>query len=376
MATTVETGSFTDGEEFGTETSTETIDLNTGQYTWVRTINWSFSICAASYVETQNRTATLPITLTPLTGPSLTIRSPVDGAKPRSQFVALTGIADPGETITISVDGIYLYTTSADSSGNWEQVVRTGAGAHTIQAQDGSVSSNIISVIASPPPTTPLVAPGPYTALRNADIILAHLVNSPQDFFYGPIYTHVALFIGGDGDGTPLIAEAVPKGDAGTLGQVRAVPIEQSTIYTEGSGIDLYRPVQGVSLQQRMAISSWVNGVANRGLIYWTPKDISTFAFALLYYEIHLPGLFNQEILKLDELKFDTDRFICSTLVWRAYYEGTGHEIDLSTPNYAVSDPVLGTPFGAPKAFIALLQPHFVFPDTISLSGKVTKVAQ
>jgi hypothetical protein len=44
-----------------TGSSTETIDLNTGEYTWFRTISASFG--CTSFVETQDRKATLPVTL-------------------------------------------------------------------------------------------------------------------------------------------------------------------------------------------------------------------------------------------------------------------------------------------------------------------------
>jgi len=69
IATTVENGSYTEPNESGTVTSTETIDLNTGKYTWVRAINETQTPdpnCPIIAVETQNRTAALPITLTPV----------------------------------------------------------------------------------------------------------------------------------------------------------------------------------------------------------------------------------------------------------------------------------------------------------------------
>ena len=74
IVTTIETGSYTDNQPgHGTVSSTETIDLNTGQYTWSRTINESTSgSCPSSTVDTQHRTATLPISLSPILLRSIT----------------------------------------------------------------------------------------------------------------------------------------------------------------------------------------------------------------------------------------------------------------------------------------------------------------
>lgn len=67
IVTTTETGSFIDGPGYSADTvsATETIDLNTGQYTWSRTISHpGSSDCPGSWVESQYRTATLLILLT------------------------------------------------------------------------------------------------------------------------------------------------------------------------------------------------------------------------------------------------------------------------------------------------------------------------
>jgi hypothetical protein len=316
------------------------------------------------------------------TGSSVSITSPSDGAKPRSRYVALTGMANPRDTVTLLIDGAAVYTTFANSSGHWEQVVKAGEGPHRIQAVNGSSTSNVIRVDASPPPKSPelKVDPG-YTLLRNADIVLASLPRSPQYLIYGAVYTHVALFIGGDAEGTPLIAEAVTPDEANGFGEVRSVPIEESLdyIFHEGSRIDFFRPSPPESLRERNAIAAWAKSVVNQGRLYWTREDFLDFGLAFAYWKAGWTGLLDSRLKELDKLKFSTARFICSTLVWRAYYEGTDHAIDLSTPNKAGSkeDPLFqtdGIPW--PDSFIKVLQPHFVFPDTIARCGKVFKVAQ
>jgi pimeloyl-ACP methyl ester carboxylesterase len=74
VVTTVEQGSFSDQSEAGSVFSTETLDLNTGKYSWDRTINYAFNgHCTGGGTETQLRHADLPITLSPATPPSLTL---------------------------------------------------------------------------------------------------------------------------------------------------------------------------------------------------------------------------------------------------------------------------------------------------------------
>jgi hypothetical protein len=41
----------------------------------------------------------------------------------------------------------------------------------------------------------------------------------------------------------------------------------------------------------------------------------------------------------LNSNKNSTAEFICSTLVWRAYYEGTGHTLDISKVNLLTASP-------------------------------------
>jgi pimeloyl-ACP methyl ester carboxylesterase len=74
MVTTVEQGSFSSSSEAGTIFSTETLDLNTGKYTWDRTIDDAFDgDCTGGATLTQDRTADLPISLYPTTAPNFTV---------------------------------------------------------------------------------------------------------------------------------------------------------------------------------------------------------------------------------------------------------------------------------------------------------------
>jgi hypothetical protein len=79
----------------------------------------------------------------------------------------------------------------------------------------------------------------------------------------------------------------------------------------------------------------------------------------------------------LNSAKNSTTSFICSTLVWRAYWEGTGHTLDISKPNNITASPgsILGnlpTPFRS--AFIAQLATVFVLPQTFATSPKLSQI--
>ena len=65
-----------------------------------------------------------------------------------------------------------------------------------------------------------------------------------------------------------------------------------------------------------------------------------------------------------------TARFICSTLVWRAYFDGTGGAIDISNPNHLTISSAVLQQYVDP-AFLRAIGPDFVFPDTIGLNGAV-----
>ena len=100
---------------------------------------------------------------------------------------------------------------------------------------------------------------------------------------------------------------------------------------------------------------------------------------ALLWdFEQHQPTneeRFQRALSAIRAKNYKLDAFICSTLVWRAYLEGTNQAFDLSQPNGAEIQPasVLGSWIGDP-AFIDRLRPNFVFPDTLASSPLLLRV--
>ena len=101
-----------------------------------------------------------------------------------------------------------------DSEGNWEALAYIGTGqSHTVQVQDraSAALSNTITVqsqYAAPAvgPSIPANLLSAVLPIRKADILVTGSTISPQLAWYGPNYTHTALYLGGDGNGTPMIS--------------------------------------------------------------------------------------------------------------------------------------------------------------------------
>ena len=311
------------------------------------------------------------------------ITSPSDGAKPQSQFVALSGIGTARHSISVQVDSVSLGSVVVDSEGNWEALAyisQLAFGATPIiQVQDQATSSlsNTITVHI----TQNSVPPGPvstaaFLPLRSGDIFVDGDPSSAQEPLYGPNYTHTALYLGGDADGNPRLAEAVTPSEAGIWGQVRALPLDQSLVWNAlavpGSRIAAFTPQVPLSGATRSAIVAWANNITKQGLPYWnTSTDfVSPILVAYSTYVATLGVItprFTSVLNLLNANKNSTSKFICSTLVWRAYYEGTGHTLDISSPNLMSAAP--GSDLGnlpslLRDSLIAKLAPVLVVPET------------
>ncbi len=292
-----------------------------------------------------------------VTSASPCISSPMDGAKPQSQFVAVSGTGTPNDTLDVLVAGASVGQVQVDSEGNWEALpyVSLYGSSVTVQVQDqtSANSSNTITIHPSPAaflpgPSSPVNSLTALLPLRKADILVTASNTSPQYVLYGPNYTHAALYLGGDsnGNGTPLIAEAITATEAGssigTAGQVRSIPLDQSLAWTQSKRISAWRPKPAFALPEatRNAIITWAQTKTSQGLPYWTNGDFGLIAAAAKLYgsaptSLLVPAYLN----KIYTLTTSTSTFICSTLVWRAYYEGTVHTLDISQPNLMDAQP-------------------------------------
>ena len=225
----------------------------------------------------------------------------------------------------------------------------------------------------------PLVDPETFDKFRKADVITTVSLKSHQIYLYGPNYSHAALYLGGDQNGTPLIAEAVPGREGGSLGQVRAAPLELSTVYTDGRKVDDFRPVIQLDSTTRNAIVSWAQTETTLGLPCWNVLTDLTVPFvrAWFYWDStnHRPKdpqRFQQALERMNGKKMMTDKFICSTLVWRSYIEGTGGRLDLSRPNNARIAGFISE--FTDDQFIDRTRPYWVFPDTLAQNPQLQRV--
>jgi hypothetical protein len=311
---------------------------------------------------------------------TLTITSPANGATPQSAFVAVAGTGPAGDTLNVLLNSLLVGTVVVDSEGKWEALPFVG-GTGSIQVQDTSTStfSNIITVQTllpsyNPSPEVP-VSNSAFLPLEHADIFIAGGgTTSPQTATFGALYTHTALYLGGDSNGTPIIAEAVPNG--GAFGQVRSVPLEQSTVWTEYFIVSAFHPTVPLLSTQKDAIVAWAKNITSQGLPYWNVADFGLIVGADVLFDASFGTLtprFNAFLNAIGSFKNSTSTFICSTLVWRAYYEGTSHTLDISNPNLMTPEP--GSLMAAfSSSFITQLDAVFIVPETFAVSPQLSKM--
>ncbi len=273
------------------------------------------------------------IGIVPLGAEPVVISSPRDGAAISSGFVALTGAAPAGYCFEIERDEQPVGRACADSGGHFDKVIRVGQGNHVLR-----ILRNAVHINANPPRVAPHVE-GPWDVLQEGDVILSHSEGSWQESLYNPRYTHAALYLGAGPDGAALIAEAVDEESVGGLDEVRAVPIEQTLEWHVAKFIDVFRLKGGLPPADREAVLGFARGVVNRGLKFWTtPEEVAALYAVWLqwdaqndrpFHAVH----FQQALDRLRANKFSLDRFNCTTLVWRAFREGSKGRIDLGDPN-------------------------------------------
>jgi hypothetical protein len=153
---------LTDGD--GNWTYTPTTDLSDGMH--------SVSVEAT---DGAGNTATDATAFTvAATGPSVEIRSPVDGSTTSDTTPTISGRTDPGLMVRVTVDGVVVGTATADASGNWSIDVTTAlaSGMHTAAASvtDAAGRSAMDSSVFTVDATAPDVAiVAPADGARTAD---------------------------------------------------------------------------------------------------------------------------------------------------------------------------------------------------------------
>ena len=322
---------------------------------------------------------TFPMDDAPGTEP-IAILSPRDGAKIPSAFVALTAAAPAGSCFEIARDEQRIGGACTDQRGHFDVVIRAAKGNHTILIsgrEDPTVTLRAIHVTTNPPGGSPRTA-GPWDRLREGDVILSRSAESIQTALYEPRYTHAALYLGPGPDGAALLAEAVNEESAGGLGEVRAVPIEQTLEWREAQSIDIFRLRGGLSSPDREAVLAFARGVVSRGLKFWTTGEEFAALYAVwLQWDQHRDrpvhaARFQQALNRLQTHKFSMEKFNCATFIWRAYWEGSQERIDLGDPNRMKFGGRLAAAFT--PAFLDRVRPYFLGPDSLYLSGRLEQV--
>jgi hypothetical protein len=321
------------------------------------------------------------LTLTP-GGPSIT--SPRNNAIPYSQFVALTGTGAAGSSLNVILNRTPVGSIVVDNEGHWEALVYLRALAtgttSTVEVCDQgtglcsdplSINDHLAFLGADAPPGGFIAVANRCLPLRRADIFVSGDPTSPQEVLYGPNYTHTALYLGGDANGTPFIAEAVTKSEAGKLGQVRSVRLEDSLVWLEARTAG-FRPTD------RLALSGSIrDAIVSRASAFTSENPPANYWNLNIFNILIGPHKLLHLLLKLEQtlrdLKPSTTEFICSTLVWHAYFDGTNQTLDISTPNNMTAQP--GSMFdGLSPLIIDDLRPYLPVPETFATSPKLKQI--
>lgn len=354
----------------------------------VGTINGTLYVVGGS-TSPSNPTATVQA-FKPSCASEPCILTPQDGVSPVSHFVALSGTGVPGDSLAVLINNAPVGFVTVGSDGTWEALPDLSFEGSSVQVQvldQASLdASNTITVF----PQTGGLPSGPSTLnrtrllpLRHADIFVGSSRLSPQRVLYGPHWTHAALYLGGDSNGTPMVAEAVTSGETDASGQqVRSVSLESSLLWSE-------RRIIGFELRNQLinanrdAVVHWVSTVTNRGLPYWSTSELAEPVEAALDWDVLGPtsSRFANDLTAINALKDATSQFICSTLVWAAYWNGTGGTVDISDPNNMTIQGLSllnGLTFIQGKRsrelFIDALRPVIVVPETFARSPKLKQI--
>jgi hypothetical protein len=127
----------TTANALGSWTFTPTTPLPEGSHTVAAT-----ATDVAGNTSPQSNTNTFTVDLTPPGAPVVT--SPANGSSTHDTTPTYTGTAEPGSTVTVTVDGTVVGTTTADASGNWSVTPTTPLpeGSHSVTAAATDAAGN------------------------------------------------------------------------------------------------------------------------------------------------------------------------------------------------------------------------------------------
>ncbi len=320
------------------------------------------------------------------------ITSPLDGASPQSQFAAIAGTAGPAATLDILIDSVAVGSVVVDAEGHWEALpyIQIFGGTVILQARDRAtgIISNPISIhTAIGPFILPPPIPVSFLPLRHGDILISSNPASLEVPLYGATWTHSAIFAGGDPNGTPLVAEAIitshfisscTNSNSFQCGITRIVPLESSDLWPGTQRIASFSSTT-LTGAQRSAIVAYANSKV--GVPYWSyTQTFGPLGGAWTIWQIFFRGVipvpFSLFLNQMNVNKNLETAFECATFVWRSYYEGTGHALDISNPNNMTAQPgsIFSVMIGAAgDSFLDQIRPFWVLPETFAKSPHLSQ---
>ena len=318
------------------------------------------------------------VTVIPCRGGGLRILAPHDHSEPRSGYVGLKGSGPALTALQIWDGNRFIRDIPTRASGHFDCVLRLDPGEHQIFVRTGGTgesSAQGIHIRVRPFPEP--AGAQEYEKLQQADILLSQTPGSEQVQLYGAAYTHAALYLGPDEDGTPLIAEAATPEQEDFKDRIGALPIEETLNVLRGGVAHVYRLPGELSDPERDQIIDWTLRTLSGRVAFWSmTEDLGPFFRAWLLWD---PGRdqprnqqeFDRVLDELRALRSATDRLNCTTLVYQAYWRGTNGRVDLSTPNRVNFGGSVGK---MSHRFLERLRRDFMVPDTLALSGKLVRV--
>lgn len=306
------------------------------------------------------------------------IETPRDGARPASAYIGIQGTGPAGSAVELLDASKPVRTVRPEADGHFECVLHLSPGRHRIKARLAANGSPFTSIEVTMPANSPAPIRGaPYELLQTADILLSHTPGSEQEELDAARYTHAALYLGPDAEGTPMVAEAVTMERTAAGNPLGALPLERTLIWRGGAAVDIYRLRDPLPFAQRDRIAEWARRRVTEDSAFWSvTEDFGALFRAWLLWDQQRDqprdkAEFNRTLEKMAALKVSPDRLNCSTLVWQAYWQATKRHIDLSIPNRVTFGGLSGR---MSTRFLNRLRPYLVLPDTFALTGKLYKV--
>jgi len=304
-------------------------------------------------------------------GSPVSIDAPHPDSHPRSAYLAIEGSGPPGR-LEIRENGTLIRSADTEADGEFDFVLKPRAGEHLLTIASRAATTTLRVTMGDG--FAPQQAEAPWERLQIGDVIFSHASDSQQVGLYDPKFTHAALYIGPDPDGTPMVLEATAERGDVQDGRVALVTLEESLPWT-AEKVSIYRVRGGLRPGEKRAISGWARSTVARDIPFWTvAEDFGSLFRAWLMWDRDRdcprdPAEFNRLLATLRARVNSTDRFNCATVIWRAFLDATQGRVDLSQPNRA------SIAWVTPR-FMETIRPVLLIPDTLALSGKLAEIAQ